>query len=378
MSAESISQKYCPTCGSKISESATRCSVCGRYLTPSAKPETQKTVKSPKLPMLTLNLPLAIGFFVILVAIGAAVTFLLLRSTGNVVLPTPTVTATATSTITPTPTETPTETPAPTATPLPPVTVTVGEGQYCSYFAAVYHVSIPSIIELNKLDANCSVFVGKTILIPQPTYTPTPAPTKTLSADQATQAACGLEYYTVKAGDTLDGIANAYAISKDGLRSWNGMTSDTLYAGSMIIIPRCESLPTAGPTPTPTTPPPYPAVNLLLPVDGAPYSGANDAVTLQWASVGTLRQNEFYKVTVEDVTAGGGRKIEAFVTDTSYIITVNFRPLETIPHVMRWYVEPVRQTGSDPQGNPVYTSAGAVSQPRIFTWSGVGAVTPTP
>jgi LysM repeat protein len=378
MSAESISQKYCPTCGSKISESATRCSVCGRYLTPSAKPETQKTVKSPKLPMLTLNLPVAIGFFVILVAIGAAVTFLLLRSTGNVVLPTPTVTATVTSTITPTPTETPTETPAPTATPLPPVTVTVGLGQTCSYFAVVYNVTVPSIIDLNKLDPNCTVYQGKTILIPQPTYTPTPEATKTLSADQATQSACEKITYKVQSGDTIAGIAANYAISEDGLRAWNGITSNNLYSGTTIIIPLCERLPTSGPTPTPTTPPPYPAVNLLLPVDGAPYSGANDAVTLQWASVGTLRQNEFYKVTVEDVTAGGGRKIEAFVTDTSYIITVNFRPLETIPHVMRWYVEPVRQTGSDPQGNPVYTSAGAVSQPRIFTWSGVGAVTPTP
>jgi LysM repeat protein len=378
MSAESISQKYCPTCGSKINESATRCSVCGRYLTPAAKPETQKTVKSPKLPMLTLNLPVAIGFFVILVAIGAALTFLLLRSTGNVVLPTPTITATVTSTITPTATETPTSTPVPTATPLPPVTVTVGAGQTCSYFAAVYDVTVPSIIELNKLDPNCTVYQGKTILIPQPTTTPTPEATKTLSADQATQAACEKITYKVQSGDTVAGIAALYAISKDGLKAWNGLTTDTLYSGTTIIIPLCERLPTSGPTPTPTTPPPYPAVNLLLPVDGAPYSGANDSVTLQWASVGSLRQNEFYKVSVEDVTAGGGRKIEAYVTDTSYIVTANFRPLDTTPHVMRWYIEPVRQTGSDPQGNPVYASAGAVSQPRIFTWSGVGAVTPTP
>ena len=84
------------------------------------------------------------------------------------------------------------------------------------------------------------------------------------------------------------------------------------------------------------------------------------------------------KVTVEDVTAGGGRKIEAYVTDTSYIVNASFRPLDTTPHIMRWWVEPVRQTGSDSQGNPVYSSAGAASQPRVFTWSGVGVVTPTP
>jgi LysM repeat protein len=311
-------------------------------------------------------------------AIGAALTFLLLRSTGNVLLPTPTVTATTTSTVTSTPTETPTETPAPTPTPLPPITVTIGSGQTCSYFAAVYHVSVPSIVDLNKLDANCTVYEGKTILVPQPTYTPTPAATKTLSADQATQAACEKISYIVQSGDTIDGIAANYNISKDGLRSWNGLSSNTLYAGTTIIIPLCERLPTAGPTPTPTTPPPYPAVNLLLPVDGAPYTGANDSVNLQWASVGTLRQNEAYKVTVEDITTGGGRKIEGYVTDTSYIVNASFRPLDTTPHVMRWWIEPVRQTGSDPQGNQIYTSAGSVSQPRVFTWSGVGAITPTP
>lgn len=376
--SENLSQKYCPTCGSKISDTATRCSVCGRYLTPTAKVENPKTVQSPKLSSLTLNLPVAIGIFLLLVAIGAAVTFLLLRSTGRVVEPTPTLTPTLTATVTPTPTETQTPTTAPTSTPLPPITVTVGAGQTCSYFAAVYKVSVPSIVDLNKLDPNCTVFQGKTILIPQPTYTPTPEATKTLSADQATQAACDKISYVVKSGDTIAGIAANYAVDKEGLKAWNGMTSDTLYAGTTIIIPLCERLPTPGPTPTPTTPPPYPAANLLLPVDGAPYNGSNDTVTLQWASVGTLRQNEAYKVTVEDITAGGGRKIETYVTDTSYIVTVGFRPLDTSPHVMRWWVEPVRQTGSDTQGKPIYTSAGVQSQPRDFIWSGVGAITPTP
>jgi len=55
----------------------------------------------------------------------------------------------------------------------------------------------------------------------------------------------------------------------------------------------------AGASPTPTLPPPYPPANLLLPPDGAPFDTANSIITLQWASVGTLRENEAYAVTVE-------------------------------------------------------------------------------
>jgi hypothetical protein len=43
----------------------------------------------------------------------------------------------------------------------------------------------------------------------------------------------------------------------------------------------------------------------------------------------------------------------------------------------------VRQNGSDDNGNPIYESAGATSNPRVFSWSGGGSLpapsgTPTP
>ena len=98
----------------------------------------------------------------------------------------------------------------------------------------------------------------------------------------------------------------------------------------------------AGPTPTPTIPPPYPAPNLLLPSDGAAFTLADDVVTLQWASIGTLRPNEEYQVTIEDVTVDQGRRIVDYVTDTKYIVPTSFRPNDNIAHVMRWWVVPVR------------------------------------
>jgi hypothetical protein len=46
---------------------------------------------------------------------------------------------------------------------------------------------------------------------------------------------------------------------------------------------------------------------------------------------------------------------------------------------MRWSVVTVRQTGTDDQGNPIWTMAGAASLARTFTWTGSGiAPTSTP
>ena len=47
-------------------------------------------------------------------------------------------------------------------------------------------------------------------------------------------------YYTVKAGDTLYGIASKYGISVDELKAQNNLTSNTLTIGEVLIIPEIE------------------------------------------------------------------------------------------------------------------------------------------
>jgi hypothetical protein len=118
---------------------------------------------------------------------------------------------------------------------------------------------------------------------------------------------------------------------------------------------------------------------LLLPADGAAFTLANDVVTLQWASVGTLRDAEAYQVTVEDVTADQTRRLTDFVTDTKYIVPTSFRPKDNVAHVLRWWITPVRQTGTDDQGQPIWVNAGAASDKHVFTWVGVAVEgTPSP
>jgi len=248
-------------------------------------------VESPRLPELKLSLPAALGLIVMILALGAAIVFLILQGTGRVATPTgtPTITVTPTNTSIPKPTEEPTL--APTYTPLAPIDYTVVSGDLCSSLAVIYGVSINSIIDLNNLDTNCTLYPGTAIKIPRPTPTVTPQATATLSAAEATSSACQTIQYTVVDNDTLSSISLNYNISVDSIKNYNNLSSDNVWKGEVLNLPLCERLPTEGPTPTPTTPPPYAAPNLLLPNDGIVYSSVTDTITLQWSSVGTLRSN---------------------------------------------------------------------------------------
>ncbi len=321
-------------------------------------------------------MPLAVGILVGVVALAAGLVLVVSRaaSPGS---GSPSATASLTPTISNTPAPSSTPTPEPTWTPLPPIEITLAPNLYCVDLAAIFDVSLQSILALNP-GMRCELLVrGQRILIPQPTPTGTPLPTNTLSPEEATRAACETITYTVQETDTLSGIAANYNVNMQAIMAWNNMSGPTVWTGQVLIIPLCARNPTPGPSPTPTPPPPYPAPNLLLPQDGAAFTLANDSVTLQWASVGQLRENEYYQVVVEDITDGTGtRRIVTYVRDTKYIVPVSMRPVEALPHVLRWWVTTVRQTGTNPAGNPIYTSAGTTSIRRDFTWSGA-AIGPT-
>ncbi len=371
--------KICPTCGTRVSEKTARCVVCGTSLTGSATSSTAKPVQGSKMPELTLSLPVALGLLALFVTIGAAAVFFTLRTTGRVLEPTQIPTATTTPTITLTPTATFTLTPEPTLTPIPPAEYTIAEGDSCLSIAIAFDVSYQSIILLNNLPASCNNLVpGQKILVPRPTPTPSPAPSATLSELDATNAACDIYKYTVTGTDTLFGISLNFNVPMEAIKEYNGLPGEYVYEGQNLDIPTCKRNPTPGPSPTPTTPPPYPAPNLLLPPDGASFTLTNDTFTLQWASVGELRTNESYGITVVDLTDPQQRRFTDYVTETKYIVPQSFRPNDTLPHVMKWWVVVVRQVSTDADGKPVYETAGIPSEQRAFSWIGTAISTPQP
>lgn len=333
------------------------------------------------MPEVTLSLPAALGLLVLFLAVGAIVVYAGLAATQRVVNPTVVPTATDTGLPSATPTDTQLPTLVPSATEPPPHNWTVSANDTCGGIAVANGVSVLSIQLANPgINSNCTnLRVGDIIKVPYPTATPPPAPTDTPQAADATRAACQQVNYTVQANDTLSSIAANYGVSMQSIKDWNGLATDGVYIGQPLVIPLCARAATPGPTPTPTIPPPYPAPNLLLPADGAAFTLAQDVVTLQWASIGTLRDNERYQVIVEDITAGQAQRIVEYVTDTKYIVPTSFRPKDNVAHVMRWWVTPVRQTGTDAQGNPIWDNAGAASDKRDFTWVGIAVqATATP
>jgi len=375
--------KVCPTCGTRLSENAVRCLVCGTEFgaqpEPKAVKKTEKSVQAASLPQVTLSLPAAIGSLVVIIAIAAGLTFFLVPKDPETFssVETSTPTETATPSLTPTVTLPATETPTATLQPPFDYTVSVNDGS-CSQIAFNFNVSVQSIIIANNLPSSCPISVGQALKIPYPTPTiPPPATNTPLSAD-ATRIACETVPITVQENDTLSSIAANYAVSMDAIKEFNGLTTDNVFLGQTIQIPLCERAPDPNkPTSTATLPPPYPAPNLLLPADGAAFTLANDVVTLQWASVGVLRDNEAYQVIIEDVTSNQTRRITDYVTDTKYIVPSSFRPKDNVAHVMRWWVIPVLQSGVNEQGQPIWIASGAASERRVFTWVGV-AVQGTP
>ena len=375
--------KVCPTCGTRLSENAIRCLVCGTEFgaqpAPKAAKKTERSVQAASMPQVTLSLPAAIGSLLAVIAVAAGLTFFLVPKDPETfsTAETSTPTETPTPSLTATATLLSTDTPTPTLQPPFEYTVSANDGS-CSQIAFNFNVSVQSIIITNNLPSSCPISVGQVLKIPYPTPTVPPPATNTALPAEATRISCETVQITVQENDTLSSIAANYAVSMDAIKEFNGLTTDNVFLGQTIQIPLCERAPDPNkPTPTATLPPPYPAPNLLLPADGAAFTLANDVVTLQWASVGVLRDGEAYQVVVEDVTANQTRRVTDYVTDTKYIVPTSFRPKDNVAHVMRWWVVPVLQSGVDEQGQPIWIASGATSEKRVFTWVGV-AVEGTP
>jgi len=365
--------KLCPVCGTRLSESATKCIVCGTELETTASTKKTEQVRAKRLPEFTLSLPAALGILALIITLGAVVVFLVLQDNnpadpGDLTPVAEAGTATSSPTITITPTVTTTPTQAPTWTPLPPLDYTVKSMDTCADIAASFGVSVQSIILENNLSANCDLYEGQPLLIPQPTPTASPQPTATLSDAQKTEVACETINYEVEANDTLSSIADTYNVSMATIREYNGLLNDTVFEGQTLQIPLCLREPTPGPTPTPTPLPPYPEPNLLLPADGASFISAADVITLQWAAVGELKADEAYAVTITDLTSEDNQTITEYVNDTSLIVPEELLPTDGIPHIFRWSVYIARQINGGDEEEINWESAGNLSQQRVFSW----------
>ena len=358
--------RLCPQCGTPVSTRATTCAICGYDFVAAHKAKQRVQAEQREEAAQRPVRAIAIGVTAVIVLMLIAALVIRNRAEAVAAL---TPTATPTPTQTPTPSRTPTSTPTPpfSPTPIPPREYKVQPGDNIFYIADIFQVGYEDLLAFNGLTENSILQVGQTILIPPPTPTPTPSPmpqdvTPALSATTAEIV------HIVQAGETLIGIAQQYLVPVDDiLRANNIQDPNQIHAGDQIVIPRIGG-PQSSPGPgTPTSLPNYGAVTLLQPLDGSRIVEADRPILLQWLSAGLLRDNETYRVTIEQIE-GTLRPPSTYIRATSlHVLPDLFPPPNDSHRTFRWTVTIMRQVGVGNDGTPLYQVV-SPSVARTFQW----------
>lgn len=101
----------------------------------------------------------------------------------------------------------------------------VKKGDSLWSIARKYGLSVAELKALNNLSSN-TLHIGDTLLV---------------SSVNSTDDNIGDEYYTVKSGDTLWGIARKYNMSVNDLKSLNNLSSNNLSIGQKLIVSKASS-----------------------------------------------------------------------------------------------------------------------------------------
>ncbi len=114
----------------------------------------------------------------------------------------------------------------------------VQKGETLSVIASRYGVSTSSLVDANRLRNANRITIGMRLVVPTSGASSVAAvasssaaasPAKPAPAPKATS-------YTVARGDTLSGIASRFSVSVDDLRSWNSVRGDVIVPGQRLTL----------------------------------------------------------------------------------------------------------------------------------------------
>ncbi len=312
---------------------------------------------------------------------------LALLPTATPLPPTPTATPTVTlpPSETPPPSAVPSETPPPAAssTPQPPRAHNVSAGETLFGLSLIYNVSMESIAEQNGFSLESPIQAGQLLEMPWPTATPPLEPVAVdINGEIVIADPTDCRRYEIQEGDALSVIAARENINMQLLLAVNRLTEQSIVQpGDTICIPiviHGDLLPpTPGPSPTPgPTEIPRGPRPLFPPSGSLVESGA---LTLQWVAIKDLEPDEWYMVTMTDVSEVGLHPQRGFTRQTSFQVPSTWRPPVDAVRDMEWNVTIVRVTGQRADGSLIYTFGGRSGDTALLSWLGaVPTPTPTP
>ncbi|MCX6500005.1 MAG: LysM peptidoglycan-binding domain-containing protein [Arthrobacter sp.] len=128
---------------------------------------------------------------------------------------------------------------------------TVKSGDTLSGIAARHGVKLSEVFDWNGLNMRSVIYPGQQVKIgtgaaapaaPAPTAPAAPAPAAPAPAAPAPAAPASSGSYTIKAGDTLSGIAARNSVKLSDILSANQLTmSSIIYPGNKLVIPGASS-----------------------------------------------------------------------------------------------------------------------------------------
>lgn len=313
--------------------------------------------------------------------------------------PTLTPSATFPPTVTPQPIQNTAQPAGPTAVPPTDVpadfTYQVAEGDTCGAIAVRFGLDVigggAAIAQANNLDCR-NLRIGQNLVVPQPTGTATPPgfditqtaiytalpPSLRDVTPFALYTACPSE------GDTLTSIALKNGTTQRKICELNPLPNGIDCSGCDFsessvgfcpippVISEFNCLQVPGPTHTPTftptftgletaTPTPtYAAPRAIQPADGIVMYGQ---VMLTWLSVGQLKANEFYMISISDEVSGD--VLFDITTHPNYLIPQEWLPDAGQSRSISWKVEV-----AIPNTEGLYVPVSGTAEYHRFTWQG--------
>ncbi len=265
----------------------------------------------------------------------------------------------------PTPTSTPTATAEPSPTPAPtPIRHTVAAGESLALIAEKYGATAKEIAAANDMTVNDMIHPGQELIIPPARSGAAPRPTPTPTG--------GTLLYTVRAGDTLSGIAAEFDSRLEWILEANKRRlDDMLRPGDRLLIPLSNRTPTPTLSPTPTiTPTPTPTSEIMLrppillaPAHEAVVAGDED-VLLRWASAGVLAKDQWYVVMVQ-VIGSDALVTPHWTKNTQWRLPAAYRDAGAPTTRFAWQVQVFAGVPGSPDIRPVSPP----SEIRVFAWT---------